>query len=218
MSKKLPIFLFLVLFILECKKKENKSGEATPGTSIQSTPATQIYAGNSSMVVVTDINPDTTLWSYNQSISYDIDLNKDGYNDVRFTGSNGHLACASNGTFSAYGVQTLRSDVFILADSNYITSTYTFSSSTTQTTTVNAIYPRIVNLDDTIASNSKWRQGSIALYSDQYLPCVSQLTSSGAWKGKDQKYIGIKLGGRLGWIKTGIPIAKLKLYEFALSN
>jgi hypothetical protein len=203
------LFLFsIIALIFSCKKDEGMvPNEIT------------IASASSSKVTITDIDPDTLLYLYNQTESFSIDINNDHLNDFKLSTTTGY-ACAGGSFFVTRQIESLSADAYLLVDSIYTISDYDSSNILTQTT-VNEIFPKVLSLNDVINIKDKWRSGILKIaysYGSNTICGNGHRGSQGYWIGLDNKYIGVRYKNLLGWIKIGLPNSGLKVYEYSISK
>jgi hypothetical protein len=207
MVKKFFIFSILV-FVFSCKKDEGVvPNEIT------------ITSASSSKIAITDVNPDTVLYLYNQTESFSIDVNNDDVYDFKLSTTSGY-PCAGGMYYLTRQIESLSSEAYILADSVYFNSDYD-SSHVLSKTTISDLYPKVLSLNDGITIKDKWRKGIMKIvysYGSNGFCGNGHIGTSGYWIGLDNKYIGIRYKNLLGWIKIGLPNSGLMVYEHAISK
>ena len=113
---------------------------------------------------------------------FNIDLNKDGINDIKLDCSNGSICGGSSSTVRA-SIQSLNNNVFILNDS---------------------ISPKILTFADTLEYQIGWNSNIYTLFYSASIWCSNPpINVTGTWFSIVRRYIGIKVNGKLGWIQIG---------------
>jgi len=205
------LLLFAICLLQSCKKDPEITGAAT----VKKITISDAYP----LATVTDINPDTLVASWNVQGLYNLDINKDGTPDFIFKADNSY-GCAGATQYINLSIETANNSSYILCDSIY-SSFYHSPSGSITITTVNALYPKAMSLDDSITVRGMWRQGNVSILHSVSGNCPpdGSYTQDGKWIGLDQKYIGLRCKNRLGWVKIGLPSNNsIRIYEFALSN
>jgi len=208
---KLYILVYIFLILLSSCKKERKD------TVITKTPFIIEY--NNANILVTNINPDIIIDSWNVPKDFLLDINSDGQNDFKFSVMNFYLYGGLILSNSELRIETLNDDSYLLIDSIFPYVVLRGDTVISQSL-VDSLYPKVLSLGDTIGTNDDWRNGNFnILKSGQDIPPSNEYFYAGCWWGLDGKHIGIKYKNLLGWIKIGIPYnSSIKIYEFALSK
>jgi hypothetical protein len=151
-----------------------------------------------------------------------IDLNNDTKEDIKInliyvvstTTGYRHIECK---------IQTASDSSFVLCDSVYKMVRVNHCDSTTETITKTDLFVKALNYGDTLKTKGTWRKGNFhfVLFDQQLQPplrnCDMTLQSIN-WQGIIC-YVGIKVKGRVGWIKFYVDYFKrLSAYEYALAN
>ena len=152
-------------------------------------------------ITITDMNPTVVLQCYSCQANYAIDINSDKINDINLFLWNdwfyGGMCLESN-----LNIETLNNETYVLTDS-----------------TGN---PKVLSVGDTIKTNDRWGNGNLILLI-YYGPCVFGGGGySGNWYGIQEKYVGIKCNGLLGWMLIGTPFVddmpRINFYEYAITK
>lgn len=181
-------FFFMIITLFSCKKDSIEHDIF-------------IIAGRiDSDLVVTDINPDIEITSWEVESDFSLDLNLDEIPDIRISVLNQYIFGGMSLRKSELRVETLNKETFVLADS---------------------VYLEVISEGDTLTANERWVRGNyLMLHSAEgCCPPTGERFHKGYWKGMLSGYIGVRYDGRPGWIRAGVPgYTSVKLYEYALSN
>lgn len=211
MKPAIILLLCLTCLLVSCKK-DPEIKEATSVSKI-------VISDSYPLVAVTDLNPDVTVQSWNVLGLYNLDIDKDGTTDFTFKADNS-FGCAGASQYINLSIQTANSSSYILCDSVYSSFCHDPSNNVT-VITVNALYPKVMSLNDTISVHNEWRQGDVSILRKIAGNCPpdGSYSQDGKWIGLDQKYIGLRCKDHLGWIKIGLPSNNsIKLYSYGLSR
>jgi hypothetical protein len=210
-------FLFYIFLLLLSSCKKEKKEPVVPVITI--TPFIIEY--NNPNIFVNDIKPDTTIESFQVPNYFQIDLNSDGQDDFRFSVFNMYAYGGLVLAISNLRIESLNSDSYIFVDSIFPHVDLNGDTVIHQSS-IDSIYPKVFSLGDTISIHENWKKGNFnILRSGWEIPPSGEHYYEGYWWNLDEKYIGIKCKGLLGWIKIGIPNKynrSIKIYEFALSK
>jgi len=137
-------------------------------------------------ITITEMNPTVVLTDKPDqgAINYPTDINGDNVDDINLylnsSSGNGYTCL-----FFWLKIETLNTETFVLTDTSG--------------------YPKVLSIGDTIKTNDRWENGNLLLlYS--FSPCVTWGEGhQGNWYNIQQKYVGIKCNGLLGWMMIGTP-------------
>ena len=208
------LFSFFLILLSSCNKE--KKEPIAPITGI--TPFIIEY--NNPNILLNDIKPDTTIESFQVPNYFQIDLNSDGQDDFKFSVFNMYAFGGLVLALSNLRVESLNKDSYIVVDSIF-PHVDLHGDTIIHQSSVDSVYPKVFSLGDTITIHEHWENGNFnILRSGWEIPPTDKHYYEGYWWNLDEKYIGIKCKGLIGWIKIGISNnnRSIKIYEFALSK
>ncbi|MBA3683433.1 MAG: hypothetical protein H0W73_20045, partial [Bacteroidetes bacterium] len=168
-------------------------------------------------VTTVDITPDVIL-----SSSYLLDINSDGTNDFKFT-ANKICACVGAVCQATVAIQPISAESCVMAGSSN-EGVYYSVDDTSHYTSNTGVYTKLFSYGDIISLNENCSGENTRIFICSYGSCppssASGYSTYGAILGAGVKYIPIRYGNFLGWIKIGFDPAtyNLKIYESAISK
>lgn len=227
--KKTALLLLVVLTsVVSCKKKDKE--ELLEETTPQQFRNIAVSDQDPSVTVV-DITPDSVLApspSMYHDMGFLVDLNSDGTPDFKLNLTAEIIFAHTYFSNGSLTIETLNNNSFISSDSIYDKSVFNGNDSLLSKSSVNAIFPKVLSVNDSIKESDKWRSGKLTLLNTEYTylfsptatsPTITAKTYAGAWLNKDEKYIGLRYQNISGWIKIGINgYSTIKIYKYAASK
>ena len=152
-------------------------------------------------IIIKEMNPAVVLQCFFCQLNYAVDINSDNINDINLSLWMDWLyggMCLESYEY----IETLNNETFVLTDS--------------------AGYPKVLSIGDTIKTDGIWRTGNLILLS-YYAPCPEGIGDTiGYWRGVNEKCVGIKCNGLLGWMLIGTPWVNtyptINFYEYAITK
>jgi hypothetical protein len=181
-----------------------------------------------------------SLWGSNL-MEYKVDLNHDSIDDIQFSCSVYHHT-VSDEWYS--GINILNENITLDIDQDtaqyasyyekypipssdsgtiYFKENYNSSKlypSNVKITDEIEKFPVIHSIGDTLSDLCNWKTGGVMLeYADHSWGAVHNNLQSGAWRGIDHKYIGIRFSDKAisyyGWVEIGVNDFHISLYKQA---
>jgi len=239
---KTPVFLFIIscffLFMQVSCEPESDVNEPPDYLIIDTASSVYTFRNNIDQVVY------ASLWG-SYLTDYSIDLNNDSISDIQFSCSVYHHTVYDE-WYSGVGV--LNENIALDIDQDTVQyASYSqkyFISSTVDSGTIyfkenynsSKQYPAIViitdeiekfpaihSIGDTLSELCNFRSGGAMLeYADHSWGGVQNNLQSGAWRGIDHKFIGIRLMEKsipyYGWIELGVNDFHITLYKYVLTR
>jgi hypothetical protein len=215
----LSFCLASILFTFSSCKKESQPATTTPG---------EIAAGNvnPSLKVVPlniqmELAPDATGSAKQEQ---DLDVNGDQLADFRFRINCDFNSPSKPQLTNQVDVQSLNAESFVLLDTGFVrVIKYWDGHNPVCIKDTHFHTTKVLSFNDLIQLNGDWedeQKPAHTLVGNFYIDVKdpkAYFMVEGKWKDVQEKYIGIRYGNRLGWIKISIPDNHiLMIHEVAL--